>query len=141
MTTEPFVIERTFNAPVDKVWQAITDKNKMKDWYFDIEEFEPEPGFEFKFYGGSDAVQYTHLCKITAVIPGKLLSYRWKYEGMEGESFVTFELNDDNGKTKIKVTHAGIETFPSHPDFKRSSFEQGWNFIICKSLPEYLEKN
>ncbi|MDB5009480.1 MAG: hypothetical protein JWQ06_269, partial [Mucilaginibacter sp.] len=28
MKPEPFVIERTFNAPINKVWEAITDKNK-----------------------------------------------------------------------------------------------------------------
>ena len=40
MTNEPFVIERVFNAPPEKVWKAITDKNAMKQWYFDIAEFE-----------------------------------------------------------------------------------------------------
>ncbi len=33
---EPFIIERTYNAPVSKVWSAITDKDQMKQWYFDI---------------------------------------------------------------------------------------------------------
>ena len=36
MKNEPFVIERTYNATAEKVWQAITDKNQMKQWYFDI---------------------------------------------------------------------------------------------------------
>jgi len=31
METQPFVIERTYNAPIAKVWQAITDNNKMKE--------------------------------------------------------------------------------------------------------------
>ena len=26
MNDEPFVIERTYNAPIAKVWKAITDK-------------------------------------------------------------------------------------------------------------------
>ena len=30
MKTEPFVIERTFNAPAEKVWKALTDKEQMK---------------------------------------------------------------------------------------------------------------
>jgi uncharacterized protein YndB with AHSA1/START domain len=24
------------NAPVDKVWNALTNKEQMKNWYFDI---------------------------------------------------------------------------------------------------------
>ena len=51
MKTEPFVIERTYNVSIDKVWQAITDKEKMKQWYFDLSDFKPEVGFEFTFPG------------------------------------------------------------------------------------------
>ncbi len=42
MKNEPFVIERILNAPVERVWRAITDKDEMKNWYFDIPEFKPE---------------------------------------------------------------------------------------------------
>ena len=28
----PFTIERTYNAPVENVWKAITDKDEMKKW-------------------------------------------------------------------------------------------------------------
>ena len=38
MKDEPFIIERTFNASVEKVWEAITDKDEMKKWYFDLAE-------------------------------------------------------------------------------------------------------
>ena len=41
---QPFVIERSFNTTADELWQAITDNNKMKEWYFDLEEVKPEPG-------------------------------------------------------------------------------------------------
>src|ERR1700709_1984040 len=106
MKPEPFVIERTFNAPINKVWQAITDKNKMKEWYFDLAEFEPKVGFEFQFTGGTDENKYLHLCKVTEVIPEKKLTHSWKYDGYAGESFVTWELFDEGGKTKVKLTHA-----------------------------------
>ena len=52
MNNEPFVIERTYNAPVEKVWKAITDNDLMKQWYFKIAAFKPEVGFEFSFDGG-----------------------------------------------------------------------------------------
>jgi len=141
MKNEPFVIERTYNVPAEKVWQAITDKNKMKQWYFDLKEFKPEVGFEFTFIGGSEEKQYVHLCKITEVIPGKKLTHTWQYDGYPGESFVTFELFDEGDKTKLRLTHAGLETFPQEKDFAKESFSQGWTYIIGKSLAEYLEKN
>ena len=140
METAPFVIERTYNAPADKVWQAITDKDKMKQWYFDLKEFKPEVGFEFQFSGGSKEKSYLHLCKITEVITGRKLTHSWQYDGYPGESFVTFELFSEGDKTRLKLTHAGLETFPAERDFSRESFTKGWTHIIGKSLPEYLEK-
>ena len=123
MNTNPIVIENIYNAPLEKVWTAITDKNEMKQWYFDLAEFKPEVGFEFQFYGqGKDGEQYLHLCKITEVIAGKKLTHSWRYDGYEGNSFVTFELFDENGKTRLKLTHAGLETFPAIP------------FLLCHLL-------
>jgi len=57
MEKEPFVIERIFNASIEKIWKAITDKDEMKKWYFDLPEFKPEVGFEFQFYAGDDKKQ------------------------------------------------------------------------------------
>ncbi|GAC1311112.1 MAG: hypothetical protein NVSMB24_29810 [Mucilaginibacter sp.] len=140
MKPEPVIVERTFNAPVQKVWEALTDNAKMKQWYFDIEEFKPEVGFEFHFYGGTEENKYLHICKITEVVPGKKLTHSWRYDGHPGDSFVTYELFPEGDKTKLRLTHTGLETFPSLPDFARTNFEMGWNHIIGKSLPEYLEK-
>lgn len=63
MKTDPLIIERVFDAPAEKVWQAITDKQKMKEWYFDFKEFKPEPGFEFEWYGGDENQQWLHAGK------------------------------------------------------------------------------
>ncbi len=140
--TAPFVIERTFNVSAEKVWQAITDKDQMKHWYFDLNEFKPELGFEFQFEGGTEEKSYLHLCKVTEVVPAKKLTYSWRYDGYEGISYVTFELFPEENKTRLKLTHAGLETFPaSNKDFAKENFAAGWTDIIGKNLGEYLEKN
>ena len=141
MNNEPFVIERTFNASVEKIWKAITDKNEMKQWYFDLKEFKPEAGFEFQFSGGpAPERQYLHLCKITEVIPKKKLTYGWRYSGYAGISFVTFELFDEGNRTRVKLTHAGLDTFPKEePDFAKGNFVEGWTDIIGRSLKEFVE--
>ncbi|MBC7861539.1 MAG: SRPBCC domain-containing protein [Bacteroidia bacterium] len=138
---QPFIIERTYNAPAALVWKAITNKEDMKHWYFDLKEFRPEPGFEFQFEGGPPEKSYLHLCKITEVVPEKKITYSWRYDGYEGISFVTFELFAEGNKTTVKLTHAGLETFPaSNPDLAKENFATGWNHIIGISLKEYLEK-
>jgi uncharacterized protein YndB with AHSA1/START domain len=141
MNEEPIVIERTFNISIGKVWKALTDKDQMKEWYFDIAAFKPEVGFEFQFEGGKDDKRYLHLCKITEVIKEKKITYSWRYEGYEGISYVTFELFAEGDKTRLKLTHKNLETFPKiNPDFAKENFVGGWTHIIGSSLPAYLEK-
>ncbi|MEO8399488.1 MAG: SRPBCC domain-containing protein [Ignavibacteriaceae bacterium] len=142
MKQEPLVKEVTVNAPAAKVWKALTDNKEMKNWYFDIKEFKPVVGFEFTFEGGKDDKVYVHLCKITDLIKNKKLSYSWKYKDYPGNSLVTFELFEEGNKTRLKLTHEGIESFPQDlPDFARESFSDGWDYIIGKSIKEYLEKD
>ena len=138
---KPFVLERTFDAPVKFVWQALTQKELMKQWYFDLAEFKAEVGFQFEFPGGpSPERQYIHHCEVTEVVFEKKLTYSWAYIGYEGKSFLTFELFPEGEKTKLVLTHADIETFPaSNPDFAKHNFEGGWNHIINISLKEFLE--
>jgi uncharacterized protein YndB with AHSA1/START domain len=136
---EAVVIERTFNAPVARVWKALTDKDEMKRWHFDLKEFRPEVGFEFEFIVEHEGTKYHHLCKITEVIPQKKLAYTWRYKGHEGDSLVTFELFADGDKTRLKLTHEGLETFPKLPSFARKNFEAGWTAIIGSELKQFLE--
>lgn len=142
MSEKIIIVERIFNANKKLIWSAITEKELMKQWYFDLKEFKAIVGFKFEFIGGpEDGIQYKHLCEITEVIPEKKLTYSWKYEGFEGISYVTFELFDENKNTKLILTHTGIGTFPStNPDFAISNFEEGWNHIINTSLKAFLEK-
>ena len=139
--TEAVVIERTFNAPVARVWKALTNADEMRVWYFDLKEFKPEVGFEFEFTVEHEGTKYHHLCKITEVIPQKKIAYTWRYAGEEGNSLVTFELFTDGGKTRLKLTHEGLETFPKLPAYAKTNFEKGWTEIIGSSLKQYVEES
>ena len=137
---DELVIERTFNASIDKVWRAITDKAAMKQWYFDLADFKPEVGFAFRFSGGDKCNEYVHLCEVTEVIPGRKLAYSWGYEGYEGASVLSFELFDEGDKTRLILIHTGLETFPQdNPAFAKSSFAGGWANIIGEKLKAFLE--
>lgn len=138
----PLIIERTYNAPKDLVWQAITDNKLMKQWYFNMADFKPEVGFEFSFSGhGSDGTEYVHLCKILEVVPGEKLSHSWRYRDQPGDSVVTFELFEDGNGTRLKLTHTGLETFPQKSkDFGVDSFTAGWTHILGTGLKEFSEK-
>src|ERR1700712_2481855 len=133
-TAAPFVIDRFYNAPIARVWNAITDKDKMKHWYFDMKEFKPEVGFVFEFYCPNGNL---HHCVVTEVIPGKKLMHSWTYPGIPGESFVTWELTEAGDRTRLRLTHAGIDTFPRDNErFTAESFAGGWNYITGTALAE-----
>jgi uncharacterized protein YndB with AHSA1/START domain len=110
----------------------------MRQWYFELKEFKPEVGFEFEFSVEHKGMNYHHLCKITEVIPQKKLVHTWRYKGHEGNSLVTFELFAEGNKTRLKLTHDGLDSFPKTPAFARENFKQGWTAITAE-LQEFLE--
>jgi uncharacterized protein YndB with AHSA1/START domain len=142
IATEAIVVERIYNASSDKVWQALTDTAKMKEWYFDIKAFKAEVGFEFSFYADDGkGRKLLHLCKITAVVPGRKLAYTWKYDYDPNVTVVTFELFPEGDKTKVKLTHEGVDNFSAqHPELARNNFVQGWTDIVGQNLKAYVEK-
>jgi uncharacterized protein YndB with AHSA1/START domain len=142
LAKEPFVIERTFRAPVKMVWKAITEKEQMKHWYFELEDFRPEVGFEIGYTVRHGETEYPHLFKVTDVVPGKKITYSWRYQNHAGESFVTWELFPEGDKTRLKLTHAGLETFKpdDNPDYAIGKFRKGWTMIVGTELAGYLEK-
>jgi uncharacterized protein YndB with AHSA1/START domain len=138
---EPIVINRIFNAPVARVWKALTSADQMRKWYFDLKEFKAEVGFEFDFVVEHEGNKYHHLCRVTEVIPEEKIAYTWRYKGEPGDSLVTFELFPDGNRTRLKLTHTGIETFPKTPAYARKNFEAGWTAIIGSELKQFVESS
>src|SRR4029453_13701314 len=137
---EAVILERTFDAPVARVWKGLTDVDQMRVWYFDLTEFKPQIGFEFEFVVEHEGNTYHHFCKITEVIPEKKIAYTWRYKGEVGDSLVTFELFGEGDRTRLKLTHSGIETFPKTRAYARKNFEAGWTEIIGTELKQFVEQ-
>ena len=138
---ESVIVERTLNAPVTRVWKALTDVDQMREWYFDLKEFKPQVGFEFEFSVEHEGTTYHHLCRVTEVIPEKKIAYTWRYKSEPGDSLVTIELFAEGDNTRLKLTHTGIESFPRTPAYARKNFEQGWTAIIGTELKQFVEQS
>jgi len=136
------VVENKFDVSDEKLWKAITNGEEMKLWYFDLEKFVPEAGFEFRFWGGTKENKYLHVCIITEVIPNRKICYSWRYDGIAGITHVCFEIERNTaGGSTLKLTHTGFETFPKdNKDLNIENFQKGWNFILGTSLKNYLEQ-
>lgn len=140
---EPLSIQQEFNVPLTELWNALTQIDKIRHWYFPLNEFRPEKGFAFSFYGeGSNGSKYLHKCVVTRVEDLHCLQYNWVYEGIKGYTLLNFNLTGDDMKSALKLTHFGLESFPqNNNDLKKESFEEGWAYIINTSLKGYLQKS
>jgi len=137
------IVEYVYNAPVERVWHAIINVEKMRQWYFPtLVEFEPEVGFETMFDVPHNGKVFPHIWKVTEVVPNKKISYEWKFGGYPGNSLVSFELFDEDGKTRIVLTHDKLETFRGdiHPDLAKQNFVLGWTQFIGTALKEFVEQ-
>ena len=136
----PFVLEQVYNVPTIEVWQALTDENRMREWYFpQLIKFKPIEGFEFVF--SNDGSSYQKEWRVTKIEEGRVLAHNWIYKGFPGSSEVTFELFEEGDKVRLTVTHTGLASFPNDAHFARQRFEEGWKQILGINLKNHLTKD
>jgi uncharacterized protein YndB with AHSA1/START domain len=142
MNNDPIVVEGTYKVPIAVVWNAITDKDQMRQWYFEpMTEFEPEVGFETQFDVQCEGQNFPYQWKVTEVVPEKRIAYGWRYGGYTGDSSVMWELSETSDGTKLKLTHRGHETFSQNmPVFSREACEAGWRYFLHESLKAFLKQ-
>jgi len=130
--------EFNYNVPIEKVWQALINKDEMRKWYFpQLQKFEPIVGFKFQF--DDTSAEYQKEWIVTKVAEGRTLAHSWAYKGYQGNSEVIFDIFSEENKTKLRVTQTDLESFPNHPHFKRERFEWGWDNLLGQNLKHLLE--
>ncbi|GAB3512431.1 hypothetical protein GCM10027341_53190 [Spirosoma knui] len=134
----PLVTERVYDVPMETLWRALTDKDAISEWYFaQVQAFEPVVGSVFRFT--DDGSAYQKEWKVTQVVVSQKLAHTWAYKGYPGCSEVAFELFPEGEKTRLTITHTGLESFPGDPHFASYRFEWGWQHI-GDQLTDYLLK-
>lgn len=135
------LIEHKFNTNIEKLWYAITKPEEMRVWLFEnIPDFKAEVGFKTQFPVKSGEHTFTHLWRVTKVVLFQKITYNWKYEEYPGDSFVTFEMFEEQDKTRLKLTTEVVEDFPDEiPEFSSESCIGGWNYLIEENLKRFLD--
>ncbi len=138
LTDSPIIVTQTFSVSKERVWQAITELPRMKQWYFEnIPSFQPEVGFTTRFVVENAGRVFPHVWEVVEVIPNNTISYNWHYEG---DSVVTFDIQEKGTGVELTVTHRVTEDFPNDiPEFKPESCLAGWKYFIQERLTEYLK--
>lgn len=136
------VIKQRVNAPIDKVWSAITDRSQMKDWYFDIPDFGTDLQTQFSFYENDGENKHQHHGEILEVIPKEKLKHTWSYPQISKDrTIVKWNLQDEGDKTLVILTHKGLENFEHlGEDFSKDSFDKAWTEIVSIKLKNFIER-
>ena len=139
---EPVVVSQGYPCAAALLWAAITDIERMRQWYFDsIPEFRAEVGFKTRFDVDTGERIFPHCWEVVEVDPGRKIAYSWNFDGYPGASVSIFEVSGGETSSKLTLTCVVNENFPDDvPEFTRESCLGGWNYFIKESLKSYLVK-
>jgi uncharacterized protein YndB with AHSA1/START domain len=138
------IVSNKYNVPTHLLWEVLTKKHHMKNWYFDFaDDWKLNIGNQFEWLSAdNECVKWLHLGVIMEVIDNKKLVHSWEYPGFQGSSIVTWELlSVDDNSTQLELTHHFKVPFdPNVEALRIENFEKGWAHILRNSLMEYIEK-
>ncbi len=123
-------IEQTYtnHAPVDKVWQALTDAKLIDTWGAGPSEFDSNEGGAFSLWGGD--IHGTN----TKVIVNQLLEEDWYgHDNPERCYKVRFEMSENATITTIKLHQKDV------PDNEVDDFSEGWKDYYFDPIKQLLE--
>ena len=116
MTKSEFVYTTYIKTTPEKLWNALTNIEFMKQYWFGMyctSEWKAGSPWQLQFHDG----QIAETGEITESNPPKRLVIKWRNEWKpelkaEGYSLCTFEIEPEDGVVKLTVTH-GMDKAPS----------------------------
>lgn len=110
-TDRTIVVERVFDAPIEKVWRAHTDKNLLAQWWgrgntLDVETYELTPGGKWRFVEHEGGKTHGFSGEFREITPMTRLSMTFGWDGMDGRSILNvLDLHDlGDGRTRLVAT-------------------------------------
>jgi uncharacterized protein YndB with AHSA1/START domain len=123
---------RTFNAPRELVFRAMTEADLMARWWGPrryttvIEKLELRPGGTYRFLNrAADGTEHAFRGEIREVVPPERLVWTFEYEGMPGHICLdTFVLEVHDGKTTVTATSL-FDSKEDRDDMQSTDMEEG----------------
>ncbi|MBD0329112.1 MAG: SRPBCC domain-containing protein [Thermoleophilia bacterium] len=106
--------EVVFREPREDVWRALTDPERLAEWFANEVELDPRPGGagRFRWDDGSE-----RRATVEEVERDRRFAFRWRdAEAIEPETLVELTLEDDADGTRLVVVEtpaAGAEWAPA----------------------------
>lgn len=138
---EKLILTRTFKAPVERVYAAWTDPEKMRRWFAPGDMTVPAAEAEVRVGGryrvqmqGGDCEFNTTGGVYREVIPNRRLVFTWQWEGTDLETLVTLEFRSlSANETELTLIHEGFDN-----EATRDKHGQGWDGCLA-NLASFLE--
>lgn len=126
--------ETEIDAPPSRVFDVLTNPDEMNRWIATDAKVSLEQGGDFNFgwlYEGKDA----GAARIIDIVPDHRISAYIADDGMGSPpTVITWELEENNGKTRVVFTHSGFAD-----DADVSGIYSGWRAFLnwVRSIAEY----
>ena len=123
-------LERTFNAPASRVYEAWTSAEVLRrwwhaehDWETPIAEVDARVGGAIRLVmrNPADGSEYAGSGQYTLLDPPRRLAFTWVWEyERSAPQLVEIELIDHGDRTTVVMTHTGL------PEPERGDYVDGW---------------
>jgi uncharacterized protein YndB with AHSA1/START domain len=131
----------TIDAPIDRVWRAITTPDVIKQWFFGVDtRSEWEPGSELVHTGEWQGRPYEDKGTILRIQPAmELVHTHWspmsgRPDEPENYEEVTWSLSERDGETDLTITETNLAS-----EEAKAMSEQSWRMVL-ENLKTLLER-
>jgi uncharacterized protein YndB with AHSA1/START domain len=134
MSGETLVVERTFQAPAQRVFDAWTSEEVMRRWFHGERGWEtPEAKVDLRLGGNVRVVmrdpdkgtEHGGGGHYTVIEPPTRLAFTWTWDSDERDTLIELDFEEVDGATTVRLTHSSLrdrESVISH--------EGGWTVCL-----------
>ena len=127
-------IERSYNAPAQRVFDAWTSEEVMRRWWHAEHDWETSEATVDLRLGGEVRVvmrdpakdaEYGGGGKYVEIDPPTRLAFTWLWDGNETRMLIELDFEETDGITLVRFTHSGLwdeEAVRAH--------EEGWGNVL-----------
>lgn len=120
--------EVVLEAPRHEVWRALTEAEKLQEWFANEVELDPRPGGAGVFRWGDGSARWA---TVETVELERRLGFQWREETGTASTAVEITLEDDAGGTRVRVT----ESLPRASASQALVGEWSWGIELLAALP------
>jgi len=114
--------EIVIEAPVSKVWEHITDPQKIADWLMP-NDFEATVGKKFFLDCPHEGIIS---CVVKEVVPNEKLVYSFQSKTPKADTLVTITLAQEGKATRVTLVHSGWDALPPAEQGQADNYGGGW---------------